>query len=395
MYIGQPAFFMCLGRQTLFTLCFTVCISRVTVRSFQIVRVFNMARRLPRAYGYWVRYHGPCVFVASFTVLKMVIVAGNVLAATAEPAARPNPDDPKIAVLACNYHNVLLFDTSLDPLLSVAGFGFAYVGKELPTTHNEAKFFTFHMTFYFTSSISLRTFMSVYEGVLVTILHLVVAVLNLLGALTPGLLRPQVLRGPLLPGSQHARLLQQHDSGLHHGEGLALPPGCPGGQRARSWEMETRGGAGGGGDSFSPCWEQGHHPALLSDLASPSRFSAPWPFLPTHWWMPKNTLSLQPFGLPGTATHARERSRGDLPMGLQDRDGAKQPTVAIWWSQRVSAGSGSGQPCWKAGLGLVLGDICPASFTPCPRVCASPPRLPRPPAWDPAWDPASLSHGCA
>ncbi|VFV28749.1 g-protein coupled receptor [Lynx pardinus] len=97
------------------------------------------------------------------------------------------------------------------------------------------------MTFYFPSSISLHTFMSVYEGVLVTILHLVVAVLNLLGALAPGLLRPQVLRGPLLPGSQHARLLQKHDSGLHHGEGLALPPGCPGGQRARPWEMETGG----------------------------------------------------------------------------------------------------------------------------------------------------------
>lgn len=109
MYVGQPAFFMCLGRQTLFALCFTVCISCVTVRSFQIVRVFKMARRLPRAHGYWVRYHGPCVFVA-----------GNVLATTAEPVARPGPDDPKIAVLACNYHKVLLFNTSLDPLLSVA-----------------------------------------------------------------------------------------------------------------------------------------------------------------------------------------------------------------------------------------------------------------------------------
>lgn len=285
MYVGQPTFFMCLGRQTLFALCFTVCISRVTVRSFQIVRVFNMARRLPRAYGYWVRYHGPCVFVASFTVLKVVIVAGNVLAATAEPAARPDPDDPKIAFLACNDCNMLLSDTSLDPwrLLSVAGFSFAYVGKELPTTHNEAKFITFRMTFYSTSSISLRTFMSVYEGVLVTILHLVAAVLDLLGASS----------APSAAWSSStriaARLLQQHDSGLHHGEGLALPPGCPGGQRAPPWEMETGAGAGGGGDSFSPCWEQGCHPALLSDLASPSRFSAPWPFLPTRWWMPKNT----------------------------------------------------------------------------------------------------------
>nr|ACP31198.1 G-protein coupled receptor [Helogale parvula] len=181
MYVGQPTFFRCLCRQTFFTLCFTICISCIAVRSFQIVCVFKMARRLPRAYSYWVRYHGPYVFVASFTVLKVAMVAGNVLATTANPTARPDPDDPKVMVLSCNYRRALLFNTSLDLLLSVAGFSFAYMGKELPTNYNEAKFITFCMTFYFTSSVSLCTFMSVYEGVLVTILDLLVTVLNLLG----------------------------------------------------------------------------------------------------------------------------------------------------------------------------------------------------------------------
>nr|AEX66101.1 G-protein coupled receptor [Canis rufus] len=181
MYIGQPTFFSCLWRQTFFTLCFTICISCITVRSFQIVCIFKMARRLPRAYGYWVRCHGPYVFVASFMVLKVVIVAGNVLATTANPTARPDPDDPNIMVLSCNYRRALLFNTSLDLLLSVAGFSFAYMGKELPTNYNEAKFITLCMTFYFTSSVSLCTFMSVYDGVLVTILDLLVTVLNLLG----------------------------------------------------------------------------------------------------------------------------------------------------------------------------------------------------------------------
>ncbi|NP_001026989.1 taste receptor type 1 member 2 precursor [Canis lupus familiaris] len=181
MYIGQPTFFSCLWRQTFFTLCFTICISCITVRSFQIVCIFKMARRLPRAYGYWVRCHGPYVFVASFMVLKVVIVAGNVLATTANPTARPDPDDPNIMVLSCNYRRALLFNTSLDLLLSVAGFSFAYMGKELPTNYNEAKFITLCMTFYFTSSVSLCTFMSVYDGVLVTILDLLITVLNLLG----------------------------------------------------------------------------------------------------------------------------------------------------------------------------------------------------------------------
>ncbi|XP_008146378.3 taste receptor type 1 member 2 [Eptesicus fuscus] len=182
-YLGPPTVSSCLCRQTFFTLCFTVCISCIAVRSFQIVCVFKMARRLPRAYGYWVRCHGPYVFVAVITALKVAIVTASQLFTPTGPTARADPGDPKIMILSCNpnYRKGLLVNTSLDLLLSVAGFSFAYMGKELPTNYNEAKFITFCMTFYFTSSICLCTFMSVYEGVLVTFLDLLVTVLNLLG----------------------------------------------------------------------------------------------------------------------------------------------------------------------------------------------------------------------
>ncbi|XP_057566375.1 taste receptor type 1 member 2 [Hippopotamus amphibius kiboko] len=183
VYVGPPTVSTCLCRQAFFTLCFTVCISCITVRSFQIVCIFKMAKRLPQAYSYWVRYHGPYVFVAFITVLKMVIVGSSILATTTNPTGRSDPNDPKVMILSCNpnYHRLLLINTSLDLLLSVLGFGFAYTGKELPTNYNEAKFITFCMTFYFTSSVFLCTFMSVYDGVLVTILDLLVTVLNLLG----------------------------------------------------------------------------------------------------------------------------------------------------------------------------------------------------------------------
>eukprot|EP00069_Balaena_mysticetus_P021020 bmy_13309T0 len=130
-----------------------------------------------------VRYHGPYVFVAFITVLKTVIVGSSILAVTTNPTAHTDPDDPKITTLSCNpsYHRGLLINTSLDLLVSVLGFGFTYIGKELPTNYYEAKFITFCMTFYFTSSVFLCTFMSVYEGVLVTILDLLVTVLHLLG----------------------------------------------------------------------------------------------------------------------------------------------------------------------------------------------------------------------
>ncbi|XP_006883750.1 PREDICTED: taste receptor type 1 member 2-like [Elephantulus edwardii] len=183
VYVGQPTVFTCFCRQGLFTLCFTICISCITVRSFQIVCVFKMARRLPRAYSYWVRCHGPYVFVVAITSLKVFIVVSNALAATFIPTARADPDDPKVMILSCNpnFRKGLLLNTSLDLVLSVAGFSFAYMGKELPTNYNEAKFITLSMTFYFISSTTLCTFMSVYEGVLVTILDFAVTVLNLLG----------------------------------------------------------------------------------------------------------------------------------------------------------------------------------------------------------------------
>nr|XP_012295197.1 taste receptor type 1 member 2 [Aotus nancymaae] len=182
VYVGPPKVSTCLCRQALFPVCFTICISCITVRSFQIVCVFKMASRFPRAYSYWVRYQGTYVSVAFITALKIVTVVISSLATGLNPTTRTDTDDPKIMIISCNpnYRNSLLFNTSLDLLLSVVGFSFAYMGKELPTNYNEAKFITFSMTFYFTSSVSLCTFMSVYNGVLVTIVDLLVTVFNLL-----------------------------------------------------------------------------------------------------------------------------------------------------------------------------------------------------------------------
>ncbi|XP_049627938.1 taste receptor type 1 member 2 [Suncus etruscus] len=182
LYIGLPTVRRCLSRQVLFPICFTICISCTTVRSFQIIFVFKMARRFPRVYNYWVRYRGPYLFVAFVVLLKVVIVVGNMLSKPNSLSARADPSDPQIIILSCNlnYSKILLVNTSLDLFLSMVGFSFAYMGKELPTNYNEAKFITFCMTFYFSSSVFLCTFMSVYEGVLVTFLDFMVTVLNFL-----------------------------------------------------------------------------------------------------------------------------------------------------------------------------------------------------------------------
>ncbi|XP_010612505.1 taste receptor type 1 member 2 isoform X1 [Fukomys damarensis] len=182
VYVGPPTVLTCVCRQAFFTLCYSVCISCITVRSFQIVCIFRIASYLPRAYGFWVRYHGPYVSVAVITALKAMLVASNMMTTTINPMGHPDPEDPNIMILSChpNYRTGLLLNSSMDLFLSMVGFVFAYLGKELPTNYNEAKFITLSMTFSFTSSISLCTFMSVYNGVLVTIMDFLVTVLNFL-----------------------------------------------------------------------------------------------------------------------------------------------------------------------------------------------------------------------
>ncbi|KAM4872876.1 taste receptor type 1 member 2 [Thomomys bottae] len=183
VYVGPPTVFTCLWRQAFFTLCFTVCISCITVRSFQLVCIFQVASRLPRAYGLWVRYRGAYVSVALMTAIKAALVAGNMLAApTVHPTGRTDPEDPSVTIVSChpNYRLGLLLNTSMDMLLSVVSFSFAYLGKELPTSYNEAKFITLCMTFSFTSSVSLCTLMAVYDGVLVTVMDVLVTVVNFL-----------------------------------------------------------------------------------------------------------------------------------------------------------------------------------------------------------------------
>ncbi|XP_056681894.1 taste receptor type 1 member 2 [Monodelphis domestica] len=182
VYIGRPTVFTCLYRQTLFTLCFTVCIACINVRSFQIVCIFKMASQLPHAYSYWVKYNGPYVFVVLITLLKVGIVVSSAMAIPTSPTILYDNENPQIMILNCNINSrkAILFNTSLDLILSIFGFSFSYMGKELPTNYNEAKFITLSMTFYFASSAFLCTFMSVYQGVLLTIFDVSITVINLL-----------------------------------------------------------------------------------------------------------------------------------------------------------------------------------------------------------------------
>uniref|UniRef100_A0A8C0H7L4 Taste receptor type 1 member 2 n=1 Tax=Chelonoidis abingdonii TaxID=106734 RepID=A0A8C0H7L4_CHEAB len=183
MYIGIPTEFKCMCRQIVYSFCFTVCISCITVRSFQIISIFKMAARLPKAYSYWMKYNGQYIFITVILALKVTIIVTNVIIHPPTPVLLVLEDNPSIAELQCNksYKLALLMNNSLDTFLSILCFYFSYIGKELPKNYNEAKYITLCMTCYAVSEIAIFLVMSVYRGVLVTICDALGVVINLLG----------------------------------------------------------------------------------------------------------------------------------------------------------------------------------------------------------------------
>uniref|UniRef100_A0A452J1D9 Taste receptor type 1 member 2 n=1 Tax=Gopherus agassizii TaxID=38772 RepID=A0A452J1D9_9SAUR len=183
VYMGIPTEFKCMCRQIVYTLCFTVCISCLTVRSFQIISIFKMAARLPKAYSYWMKYNGQYIFITVILALKVTIVVTNVIIHPSIPVPLVLEDDPSTVELQCNksFKLSLLMNNSLDTFLSILCFYFSYIGKELPKNYNEAKYITLCMTCYAVSEIAIFLAMSVYRGMLVTICDVIGVVINLLG----------------------------------------------------------------------------------------------------------------------------------------------------------------------------------------------------------------------
>lgn len=184
-YIGRPTELTCICRQTIFSLCFTVCISCITVRSFQIIFAFKVAGWLPGAHGVWTKYHGQWVFVAAVSVTKVLLVAINIASHLPAPPESLVGTDPAELILICNqsYRSSMLVNNVFDMSLSFLCFCFAYVGRALPKNYNEAKYITLCMTSYFASWVGLILVMSIFEGMVVTVFDAATVLSNLLGIL--------------------------------------------------------------------------------------------------------------------------------------------------------------------------------------------------------------------
>ncbi|KAJ8359313.1 hypothetical protein SKAU_G00158380 [Synaphobranchus kaupii] len=149
-YVGRPGSVHCVLRNPAFAIFYTGCMSCLAIRSFQIVCIFKMASRLPRAYDYWVKHNGQWAAVAGAVAIQLFLCGLWMAVDGPQPITYAMG---KQLVFDCSLGNTYIFNTIFVflGLLSVACFGFAYMGTDLPKNYNEGKSITFSLLIFYIS----------------------------------------------------------------------------------------------------------------------------------------------------------------------------------------------------------------------------------------------------
>ncbi|XP_072890393.1 taste receptor type 1 member 1-like [Hemitrygon akajei] len=147
LFIGKPSTEICVARKVVFAVSYETCLACVLVRSFQLVVIFKMATRLPKAYSYWVKYNGQYIFLLISTVIEF-FSASIFWTYFRSSLFEKNYDVSKTKIiLMCSSGNLFISIVPIAGLIlfSLLCFVFAYLGKDLPKNYNEAKCITFSM----------------------------------------------------------------------------------------------------------------------------------------------------------------------------------------------------------------------------------------------------------
>ncbi|NXG21468.1 TS1R1 protein, partial [Grallaria varia] len=140
-YFGEPTRPTCLLRLPLFTIGFTVFLSCVATRSFQILCIFKLNAHCPALYEAWLRHQGTVLFVATSTAVQAMLC----LVAEATCPSVPLRDysiQPDGVVLECASSAAAGAPIAYTVLLSAGCFALSYAGTDLPAGYNEAKSLT-------------------------------------------------------------------------------------------------------------------------------------------------------------------------------------------------------------------------------------------------------------
>ncbi|XP_039241583.1 telomere zinc finger-associated protein isoform X3 [Pipra filicauda] len=137
-YFGEPTRLACLLRVPLFAVSFTVFLSCVATRSFQILCIFKLNARCPALYEAWLRRQGPLLFVAGSTAAQAMLCLAAEVTGPSVPL-RDYGAQPDRVMLECAQSAAAGAATAYTVLLSVGCFALSYAGTDLPAGYNEAK----------------------------------------------------------------------------------------------------------------------------------------------------------------------------------------------------------------------------------------------------------------
>ncbi|XP_059837451.1 G-protein coupled receptor family C group 6 member A-like [Hypanus sabinus] len=144
-FIGKPTDLICKIRQPLFSICFTLSVSCILVKSFRIILAFSfnpIVRKNLRL------LYKPFPVIITATGVQVIIC--SLWLSLVPPKTIKNRSDPKTILFQCSEGSRTAFGIMLGYIAFLACICFilAFKGRKAPKMYNEARFITFSMLVY-------------------------------------------------------------------------------------------------------------------------------------------------------------------------------------------------------------------------------------------------------
>uniref|UniRef100_A0A8C3JL38 Taste 1 receptor member 1 n=1 Tax=Calidris pygmaea TaxID=425635 RepID=A0A8C3JL38_9CHAR len=211
-HFGEPTWHTCLLRLPLLAISFTVFLSCVATRSFQIICIFKLNARWPALYEAWQRRKGPVLFIATSTAAQAVLCLAAEAASPSVPRRNYGAWAERV-VLECGPSTAASRTAAgaYTVLLSAGCFALSYAGKDLPASYNEAKSLTCSLLLQLACSAAILCTQGVLNGRAAAAAR-VLSALCPLGALLGGYFLPKafvILLRPHLNTPEHFQMAIQ------------------------------------------------------------------------------------------------------------------------------------------------------------------------------------------
>nr|XP_020655657.1 taste receptor type 1 member 1-like [Pogona vitticeps] len=157
-------------------------VSLVLLTCISLGLLLMMATKTPGLLEAWRRHHGSSVLIGSLTAVQGVITLVHLSIRPPIPQKNANAYD-NLTVLECSVGDTTLWLSGLlyNTLLGIVCFMISYMGKDLPSSYNEAKCITFSLLIYFACFVSDFVTRRLYTGQYLTAIFVTSQLINLCG----------------------------------------------------------------------------------------------------------------------------------------------------------------------------------------------------------------------